>query len=454
MKRINEAYQMRGLHLRQGYNGRNNPKPEQRHQADYVLNSAALLIYGTGVLDSIGFVQYISGLDQTIFYLVIIFIKISLLMVSKWDLRSAAPAIPLIATILLGLIISSLFNSVKLIDFARIVIALVSIILTILIIKGNFKKYSIGLAASGFSICFLYLLQYRSGSIVEVYGRSYFFNGSHPNLGGEILSVILILSTASLRPLAFSALFTLSSYCCWLMQSRTSVLAMITTAILYTIFWTHKRFGRTHATFAVVVFLFFASVIFSVEMSAGAEFPTKIFEFFYNSVFMVEDSFRGASSGVSGRDLHWYQTIEIINENVFAGAGIEYAERLDILQPHNWFLYPVALFGLTGYFVIAAMLHAISKVATSNSEELVRIIPIFILLMLNDRFINLNISPLGIYVYLFARMYRPEGLSAPFSMAASGGAHFRIVGKRRPDIAAKILARQRRGKRSIIGRPG
>lgn len=86
---------------------------------------------------------------------------------------------------------------------------------------------------------------------------------------------------------------------------------------------------------------------------------------------------------------------------------MEYPKRLDILQPHNWFLYPVALFGLSGYLVIAGMIHAQISVVRKDFSELVRIVPILIMMMLNDRFMNLNINPLGIYVYLFARLYQP-----------------------------------------------
>lgn len=376
-----------------------------------LLNSSTLRsnmpIYGVGFLDSIGFLQYFANFDQTYFNLIIIFLKINLLVFSRWDLRSTIPAIPLIGTILFGLFVSSGFNSVDFVDVARVIIATFSIILTVIIIDGDFKKYAIGLAANGFIISALYIMQYRAGSLIEVYGRLDFFNGQHPNLGGEILSIIVILSTASLRPIAFSALFTVSAYCCWLMQSRTSILAMIVAAILYGAFWSYKRFTNVQATLLLGCFIFGGSAFLLIEEFSGSNTPTQIFEFFSNSIFLVEDSYRGADSGLSGRDLHWFQTLEIIDSNFLVGAGIEYPRRLDILQPHNWFLYPIALFGIFGFPVIAAMIHALGKIAFTNKDELVRVIPILILLMLNDRFMNLNINPLGMYVYLFARLYRP-----------------------------------------------
>ena len=364
-------------------------------------------IYAVGLLDALGFVQYLFDFNQTYFYAIILFVKLAIFMTSEWDFRSIVPAIPLLGTILLGLTISSGVNSVDLIDVLRVVMAVFSIILTLVIINGDFKRYSIGLAAIGFAISALYIIQYRTGSIVEVNDRLYFFGGSHPNLGGEILSVIVILATTTLKPRAFSALFLVSSYCCWLMQSRASILAMIVSALLYAAFYVYSKFGKVHATISIFCLVVFGGLYLVIATSSGAEGPTKVIEFFYNSVFLVEDSYRGADSGLSGRDLNWYQTLEIIDTYFFAGAGIEYPRRLDILQPHNWFLYPVALFGLFGYFVIATMIHALVKVTISNKDELVRIVPILVLLMLNDRFMNMNINPLGIYVYLFARLYKP-----------------------------------------------
>lgn len=372
------------------------------------INSNSVIIYGVGLLDSAGFLQYLLNFDQTYFYLILIFLKIVVVMTSKWNLQAAVVATPLIGTILLGLLASSAVNSVDLIDIFRVVIAAFSIILTLVIIDGDFKKYSIGLAINGFIISILYILQYRSGSIFELNDRLYFFNGSHPNLGGEILSIIVILSTASLRPLAFSALTSVSTYCCWLMQSRTSILAILLSASMYVIFWTYDRYGKTKGTVTLILFSAFIFAYLIIAANTGSGGLETIVDFIYNSVFLVEDSYRGTDSGLSGRDLHWYQTLQIIDDNFFAGAGIEYPRRLDILQPHNWFLYPVALFGLFGYPVILAMLFALYKVTVSNKSELVRIAPIIVLLMLNDRFMNLNINPLGIYVYLFARLYKPE----------------------------------------------
>ena len=370
-------------------------------------SSKFMLICGIGLIDSIGFLQYLLDFDQTYFYLVLIYIKIVAVMTSKWNLRASFVAMPLIGTILFGLLVSSAFNSVDIIDVFRVLVAAFSIVLTLVIIDGNFKTYSVGLAINGFIISILYIILYRAGSIYEANDRLYFFNGSHPNLGGEILSVIVILSTASLRPVAFSALFTVSTYCCWLMQSRTSIIAMLLSASLYAVFWTYDRFGRIKGTLALVVIFTFGFAYLFIGASTGSDDLAQILDFMYNSVFLVEDSYRGSDTGLSGRDLHWYQTLQIIDDNFFAGAGIEYPRRLDILQPHNWFLYPVALFGIFGFFVILAMVVAIYKVASSNAHELVRILPIIVLLMLNDRFMNLNINPLGIYVYLFARLYQP-----------------------------------------------
>lgn len=386
---------------------RNNVDLRQNRGAIPNFKSNSVVICGIGLLDSAGFLQYLLNIEQTYFYITIIFLKIAILLISKWNLQATFVSIPLMGTIIIGLLASSASNPVDLIDVVKVLVAAFSIVLTLAIIDGNFRTYSLGLAINGFAISILYIFQSRTGSIFELNDRLYFFNGSHPNLGGEILSVILILSTASLRPLAFSALFFVSTYCCWLMQSRTSILAMLLSATLYAVFWTYERYGKAKGTLALVVISTFSIAYLTIGVNTGSEGPAKVFDFIYNSVFLVDDLYRGTESGFSGRDLHWYQTLQIIDDNFFAGAGIEYPRRLDILQPHNWFLYPVALFGIFGYFVIISMLTALYKVVYSNLGELVRIVPIIILLMLNDRFMNLNINPLGIYVYLLARLYKP-----------------------------------------------
>lgn len=354
-----------------------------------------------GIIDSASFLIYLLNLDQAHFYAAALAAKIAVLALSRADLRSLVPAVLFIGLNFIGGLLSSALNPVPLADLLHLNVALLYLSITIVCINDDVKGYGMGLSLSGFTICAIYIAFDLLGFLFAHHGRFHFFGAAHPNLGGEILAAIVVLATLSLPRAPFYLLAALSAYCCWLMQSRAALVAIgLATGLNATHAIADGKDARSNAVLAIGGIAFFAA-LGGMAWWLFRDTMVEARAFLHSSVFLVDDQYRGIGSGLSGRDLHWNQTVAIISAHPFVGAGLNYAGRMDIAPPHNWFLYPVAEMGLLGAAIVGITLHRIVTLLITERGSYVQLLPMLFLMFLNARYLNLNVNPLVILVFLF-----------------------------------------------------
>lgn len=354
-----------------------------------------------GMIDSASFLIYLLNLEQSHFYAAALAAKIAILALCRPDLRSLGPAALFIGLNLVGGLLSSALNPVPLADLLQLHAALLYLSITIACMNRDMKGYGMGLSLTGFAICTIYLSLYLFGFLFERFGRFHFFGAAHPNLGGEILGAIVVLATLSLPRASFYLLSALSAYCCWLMQSRAALVVIGLATGLHAAQTIAGRYDPKSTALLAIGGLSLAAASGGMAWWLFRDAVVEALGFLHSSVFLVDDQHRGIGTGLSGRDLHWSQTAAIISANPFFGAGLNYAERMGVAPAHNWFLYPVAEMGLPGLAVVGVTLHRMAVLLATERGSYVQLLPLLFLMFLNARYLNLNVNPLVILVFLF-----------------------------------------------------
>ncbi|MFC7292947.1 O-antigen ligase family protein [Hirschia litorea] len=359
-----------------------------------------------GVLDSSNYIMYLANINNTLYYSIIVIAKAAILVAfsSKYikRMKRMMPESMFLCLTMIGLASSIFLYDVELLAIIQYCMFFFSLFLTLLFVRSDIRGYASGVAVSGFLILAVYIPLVHLGKIDNHYGRFLFLGDMHPNLGGEILATVLILSSFCLRFKSFTFLFLSIFYACMLMQSRSSLLAIMICWVLYCVRLIIQRKGLKTAVllFGVGVILVPTVVLIGVvSVPTVGDFVTG---FFADKIFLVSNEYRGGGTGLSGRDHHWAVSLELFADHPFWGVGIDYPARLNVLQPHNWFLYSITQFGLVGVFLCLFVLAQFIIVLKRSMNYTVVLIPLLLMMLINDRFMNLNIYPFGLYVILFS----------------------------------------------------
>lgn len=380
-----------------------------------------------GALDSSSYIYLLSGTTELAFYAAVLLLKLAALAFAAEDLGQARRFLPFAAVALLAIITSSFANDVTLLEALKPVGAIVSIILTLTIVRHDITGYAKGMALSCGVICGLYLASAAAGVLETTGNRHAFFNGHHPNLGGELISTTLVMAAFALKPRLFTPLAIAALYCTFLMQSRTSTVAILVSIGCYFTFHSSIRWGWRSTALAAATVLSLLAGFVAVAAAFQQESFEAIYRFVIDSVFLVEDEYRGGDSGLSGRDQHWLAAIEVISEHPFIGVGPDFTARQGGLQPHNWLLYAVTQYGVFGWVLAALFLAAALKAIKHQPLRLIAFVPLFVPWLLNDRFLNFNVYPFVLYILAFApfpaatRQKAGASLSRLRSRRTSGG---------------------------------
>lgn len=353
-----------------------------------------------GALDSSSCIHLIAGADEAAFYAAVLTLKLAVL---AWvgTIKPAERFVLFAATALFAVVLSSFANDTELIDALQPLTVVVSITVSLAIIRHDLAGYARGMAFSGVLMCAGYMASLAAGAIEAVGDRYKFFAGSHPNLGGELISTTLVMSAFALRPRTFLPLAAASLYCTFMLQSRTATIAIILSVACYLLLRAARRFGqRTTAWAAGGGFLLIGALALSLGEGPASEGP--LADFLYDSVFLVEDQYRGGASGFSGRDQHWQDTLRVIADQPILGTGPGYAPRVGSLQPHNWVLYAISQYGVPGWGLVGLFLGASVAAVRRDPRRLLVLVPLFVPWLLNDRFLNFNAYPFVLYVVVFA----------------------------------------------------
>lgn len=236
----------------------------------------------------------------------------------------------------------------------------------------------------------LYVAEVHAGVAKEVWGRFSYFGGTEPNLGSEIVAMSVVLATCVLPPVRLLLFAAPSLYAINLMQGRSAlIVALVALAakLFFGIESTQKRLiaALMIAFVGLVLFIFFFA-----DVNA-----------FFNAMFLVDDEYRGSSTGFTGRDQLWGAAWKYFEQSPFIGNGVGFGEKVGV-EPHNFFLYGLSQFGLLSFFIFGTILFLYFDLYRSNRQWVYGLLAIPIFWMFNDRFFNLNPYPFLFYVVLFA----------------------------------------------------
>jgi O-antigen ligase len=176
------------------------------------------------------------------------------------------------------------------------------------------------------------------------------------------------------------------------MQGRAAQLGILSSAAV--LVW---KISSSHLRFRPIIFLGMATL--AITLIATIDMPGLAAK-----ILMLDDQYRGEGSDFSGRAEYWGTAINTWMEYPLLGAGSDYSTRLDVLQPHSFFLYPLACYGILGIALLLIFFRAFFVVFFSGRAlYMLAFIP---MLAFNDRFINLNTYPTIMFLYVFSEYAR------------------------------------------------
>lgn len=344
-----------------------------------------------GVIDGLLFLVYFLPIDNIIYYAASISLKFIIVFFDKNKYThfyySFKNNFELYGAILFAEMLSALLNGVDPMSSVRTFAFVANISITVCFVSRDYWR---GIFFVGILNALIYLFYVDSGRISDHYGRFMYFNESHFNLGTEIF-MAAAFSSVFIRPGIFSLICNcLFFYCVSLMQGRAGQLSIIISMLLCVNIIIKRN--NVHNGFVYVM-----SAIFLLIASYN-------YDFFYgliNDSMRMDDDQRGAGTNASGRSEYWGTAISVWFDNFVFGAGSDYPSRLGVLQAHNFFLYPFAFYGIFGFFILFFILKRIAlSIFLPNFYIITPMIP---MLMFNDRFINLNIYPIVLYLIILTR---------------------------------------------------
>lgn len=229
-----------------------------------------------------------------------------------------------------------------------------------------------------------------SGAIHFHFGRYFYVGQSHPNLGGEISAMTAIAAAIGFRFRASIPIILTLATSCLLMQSRAALIVILLAAL-----WVFYNAAREHLSSRTIIFtiLGLASVLYLLYPDVLTQFS--------DLVLLANDTERGLGTGFVGRDVRWASGFGIFLENPLIGAGISAFDGEAAVAPHNAFLYSIAQHGIISVLFWGAFFASYHRAIKRQRRFALLLSFCFILLIFNDRFINLNIYPFLMYVIFF-----------------------------------------------------
>ena len=346
-----------------------------------------------GLLDASVCLSYLLAIPVPIWYAAILFGKALLIVrygASKSGFLQIAPFITLISISLIyteyleGGYFDEAFN------VAGFILSLA--ISASLLRRTDIQPYLYFMALLGTTTAALYLILALFNLIPDHYGRLMFFNGSHPNLGGESFAMFLIATIVSFRGLLFWLAWALLTAGIFMMQARAALLVAIAVLGLY-LWRKFKSAGRYKPMLAMLIFAGSAALILS---------SSDIILTSTENIFLMSDESRGVGTGFVGREDRWNQALNIFYENPFLGGGFAAFDKTGMLTPHNYFLAGISNMGMIAIFMFIYLGYCIWRVKSTDNHILIAFAPLLILMIINDRFINMNPYPFTAYVVIFA----------------------------------------------------
>ena len=277
----------------------------------------------------------------------------------------------------------------------QVVAFFVSLYLTVILCAGvdrtadYLKTVSTFIALS--AVIYLSLLAIGAIPTTSAGDRYFYFGGSHPNLGAETNAIAIVMACLAYSGFALVWRCVLLFPPIVLMQGRSAMITAalaISLSILFAVVDRYKKSPRAVLASLVV------TVPALVFLTANA--VVRI----VSSGLMLDDTYRGLGTGVVGRSHRWDQGWDLFVSHPLIGNGPAYYATNTVESAHDYFLYGLVLLGISFFIVIAMMTSHYMKIARQTPRAAAIFGSLLILMIFNDRFVNLNIYPFGLYVLL------------------------------------------------------
>jgi O-antigen ligase len=229
----------------------------------------------------------------------------------------------------------------------------------------------------------------------ELWGRYFYFAENQPNLGGEIEAAAALAATAVLsRRLAFPIIIVLMADMA-LLEARSALLVGIGCIVVLIAFNVRRRLSLRRGFLLVCAGAAAFAGLALLDRSGSVASAL-------SNALLLNDQFRGVSSGASGRSPLWDMGLDLFERSPLYGHSLGYFEDIGYIGPHNLFLYGLAQYGLMSIGFFLAICYAYFVLFTRDRFRfwvLVAALPLF---LFNDRIVNLNPYPFLVYVMLVA----------------------------------------------------
>lgn len=345
----------------------------------------------TGIFDTSIAFSYLFDIPAPIWYAATLSLKIFFTFILNFPGKySFATHAVFIITLLSTLIVSALSIGSVINIWIETVGFVLHLVFTLLAVRKEFlNNYLKSVAISGFCISIIYLFLILSGSIEDHFGRYMFFNGNHPNLGSEIIAVSAVAAYVTFERKIFFVFGISALICTILMQGRSGMI-VVSLILAYKIYICIQEQPQKIRFFLaiplVTIILITCCVIF---------WP--IIKSIISQIVLLDDEYRGINTGFAGRTHRWQFAINLFINSPIYGAGYGYHTSNEIDSPHNFFLYGISELGLI-FIPFFVYLSTCFFVTTKNNRILLPpLLLTLIMLVFNDRFINLNPYPYILY---------------------------------------------------------
>ena len=285
-------------------------------------------------------------------------------------------------------------SNIELFGYLRMAIFTINLCaLLILIKRDNLGEFCTSFFVTTSLIAGFHIILILTGQSTENFGRYNFIGNSHPNLGGEIYAIAAFAGAMSLSKQYFAILVTTMLASSFLLQSRTGSAVMLMLLLLKLFCETpDRRLNTKSLVLGIGAMLVFTAAALIFESSR---------DFLINDVFRANDEYRGVSTGmITGRDQQWADALNIFYTNPLIGSGLNSFGEEDQRGAHSPILYALAMFGLSGILFWLYFGGKYWKILQIDRRSAIYLIPVTLMVVINDRFLNSNPFPLFFYLFL------------------------------------------------------
>lgn len=229
---------------------------------------------------------------------------------------------------------------------------------------------------------------------VIVWGR-YFFFGLHPNTGGEILFVCMIVVSFSKFIILRLVMGAAIIFLLFLLQSRAAFGGALLVLVGAELCWFTAVDRRNHAPIAIGLGLLVAGVAGATVITLFPELPDHFFALFGDKILLIHDPDRGLETGFVGRVETWGLALEQFAQNPVFGSGMDRSATTAYgMIIHNGYLGMIAEFGMLSFLLYLVIFCGVLRALRIDGLVLISLLACLFVFFFNTRIMNLNVFPL------------------------------------------------------------